>query len=46
VLNVFNLVLKESSAQLALGAAFGLMPPKEQVMNSILFTHFCSQHAF
>jgi len=25
-------VVKESSAQLALGAAFGLVPPKEQVM--------------
>ncbi|KAL5056791.1 hypothetical protein RYX36_028395 [Vicia faba] len=30
-LHVLKLVLKESSAQLALGAAFGLVPPKEQI---------------
>nr|AFK44005.1 unknown [Medicago truncatula] len=32
----------ESSAQLALGAAFGLVPPKEQVMNS----NFNTFHSF
>jgi len=30
-------VAQESSSLLALGAAFGLLPPKEQVMNAYTF---------
>lgn len=36
----FKLVVQESSAQLAMGAAFGVVPPQQQVLNNFPF-HNC-----
>ncbi|KAL5057059.1 hypothetical protein RYX36_028663 [Vicia faba] len=37
LISIFKMVVQESSSQLAMGAAFGLLPPKEQVMNVYTF---------